>query len=63
MTTDNLLPKMQHNSILAHDADDGAKHIKPPSPMRVTSMSLRGLAEGHYATHYGQTVIMLASHF
>jgi uncharacterized phage protein (predicted DNA packaging) len=67
MTTDNLLPKVKANLILAHDADDGLllHYIKAAVSY---AESYQHVAEGYYTESTmppttEQAVIMLASHF
>jgi uncharacterized phage protein (predicted DNA packaging) len=67
MTTDNLLPKVKANLILAHDADDGLllHYIKAAVSY---AESYQHVAEGYYTENTmppttEQAVIMLASHF
>ena len=67
MTTDNLLPKVKANLILAHDADDGLllHYIKAAVSY---AESYQHVTEGYYTENTmppttEQAVIMLASHF
>jgi len=67
MTTDNLLPKVKANLILAHDADDGLllHYIKAAVSY---AESYQHVAEGYYTENTmlpttEQAVIMLSSHF
>jgi len=67
MTTDNLLPKVKANLILAHDADDGLllHYIKAAVSY---AESYQHIAEGFYTENAmppttEQAVIMLSSHF
>ena len=67
MTTNNLLPKVKANLILAHDADDGLllHYIKAAVSY---AESYQHVTEGYYTENTmppttEQAVIMLASHF
>lgn len=67
MTTDNLLPKVKANLILAHDTDDGLllHYIKAAVSY---AESYQHVAEGYYTENTmppttEQAVIMLSSHF
>ncbi len=67
MTTDNLLPKVKVNLILAHDADDGLllHYIKAAVSY---AESYQHLAESYYTENpmpptTEQAIIMLSSHF